>query len=185
MRPGYSSFIPAQSVFFLLALLALPCSLPYNLNAQAPPVPSTYQDLYTQLNNYLVSFNATMGPASSSAYPTLMTGSLKSANGNIGPQLLNGTNAMQLQLNALKAMGAQAIMVQVGFPLLYEPFMTSQGQSYSAFVAYYQGLAAAVRQAGLKLIVENDTLLSNDVSAGWDVAPARPPARRSGWRPLP
>jgi len=142
-----------------------------NLSAQTVPVPPTYQDLYTELNNYLVSFNATLGPTKASAYPTLMTGSLKAANSNIGPQLLNGTTGMQLQLNALKAMGAQAIMVEVGFPVLYQPFLTSQGQSYSAYVAYYQGVATAVRQAGLKLIVEDDTLQSDDVQAGWNTAP--------------
>jgi len=48
-------------------------------------------------------------------------------------------------------------MVEVGFPVLWAPFLTSQGQSYSAFAAYYQGVATAVRQAGLKLVVENDT----------------------------
>src|ERR1017187_4725693 len=157
---------PLFGALFLLALL------PYgSASGQTPPVPSTFQDLYTELDNYLVSFKATLGPGNASAHPTLMTGSLKAANSNIGPQLLNGTTGMQLQLNALKAMGAQAVMVEVGFPVLYQPFLTSQGQSYSAFVAYYQGVAAAVRQAGLKLIVENDTLLSNNVQAGWNVAP--------------
>jgi hypothetical protein len=150
----------------LLALLSYSSA-----SAETPPVPATFQDLYTELDNYLVSFNATLGSGNASAHPTLMTGSLKAANSNIGPQLLNGTTGMQLQLNALKAMGAQAIMVEVGFPMLYGPFLTSQGQPYSAFVAYYQGVATAVRQAGLKLIVENDTLLRNDVQAGWATAP--------------
>src|ERR1017187_7068158 len=159
----------ASSLFAAVMLLAL---LSHgSANAQAPPVPSIFQDLYTQLDNSLVSFNTTLGPGNASAHPILMTGSLKAANSNIGPQLLNGTTGMQLQINALKAMGAQAIMVEVGFPMLYQPFLTSQGQPYSAFVAYYQGVAAAVRQAGLKLIVEDDTLLSDDVQAGWNTAP--------------
>ena len=139
--------------------------------AQAPPVPSTFQDLYTELNNYLINFNTTLSTGGSGAnYPTLWTGSLKAANGNVGPQLISDQAGMLLQLQALKAMGAQAVMVQVGFPVLWQPFLTSQGQSYAAFASYYQSVAAAVRQAGMKLVIEDDTLLTNDVQAGWGTA---------------
>ena len=62
-------------------------------------------------------------------------------------------------------------MVEVGFPMLYEPFLDSQGVSYSQFVSFYQQVAASVKAAGLKLVVENDTLLTNDLQAGWDAAP--------------
>ncbi len=152
--------------------------LPPGMRAQAP-VPTTFQDLYTELDNYLVNFNATLTPPNGPAYPTLMTGSLKSANGNIGPQLLNAlsgntllpTSGVQLQINELKAMGAQAVMVEMGFPVLYDPFLTSVSQSTASFTAYYQAVATAVRAAGMKLIIENDTLLTNDVQSGWDVAP--------------
>ncbi|MGD0359239.1 MAG: fibronectin type III domain-containing protein [Bryobacteraceae bacterium] len=150
----------------MLSAVYTPCA-----SAQAPPVPPVFQDLYTELNNYLVNFNSTLGSGGGSKSATLMTGSLKVANSNVGPQLLNGTLGMQLQLNALKAMGAQAILVEIGFPMLYEPFLTSQGQSYADYVTYYQGLASAIRSAGLKVVVENDTLLSNDIAAGWNVAP--------------
>jgi hypothetical protein len=40
-----------------------------------------------------------------------------------------------------------------------------------SIVIWYQAVAAAIRQAGLKLIVENDSLMVNDVAANWDVAP--------------
>jgi fibronectin type 3 domain-containing protein len=142
-------------------------------------VPSAFQDLYTELDNNLVNFNATLPAGSSPAYPTLMTGSLTAANSNSGPALLAGYNPqsgqlqdeVQLQLNALQAMGVQAIMVEVGFPVLNQAFLTSQGQSYDDFVAYYQEIAEEVRAAGLKLVVENDTLLVHSVSGNWDVAP--------------
>jgi fibronectin type 3 domain-containing protein len=154
----------------LFVLLSLTC--PYAVNAQQPPpVPPAYQDLYSQLDSDLNTFNATLGPGSGVTYPTLMTGSLKAADGNVGPQLLNSLPAVQLQLNALKAIGVKAVMVEVGFPMLYEPFLTSQGQSYTAFANYYQAVANCVREAGLKLIVENDTLLTNDERAGWNAAP--------------
>ncbi len=156
---------------WLRALLSLALFYPPVAGAQAPPPPA-YQDLYTELDNYLVNFNGTLGAgAGGSAYSGLLTGSLKASNSNAGPGLIAGQAGMLLQLQALKAMGARAIMVQVGFPVLWEPFLASQGQSYASFAAYYQAVAAAVRQAGLKLIVENDTLLSNDVQAGWPTAP--------------
>jgi len=139
-------------------------------SAQVPPVPPAFQDLSSSLDTQLANFNAKLGSGNPSAYPTLLTGSLKAADSNLGPTLLSDTNGIELQLNALKAMGAKAILVQVGFPMLYEPFLTLQGQSSSAYVAFYQGLATAIRQAGLKLIVENDTLQGNDVGSGWDVA---------------
>jgi len=138
--------------------------------AQAPPVPPTFQDLYTELDNYLINFNTTLSTGGGGNNPVLWSGSLKSANGNVGPQLINNQPGVLLQLQALKAMGAKSIMVQVGFPVLWEPFLTSQGQSYASFASFYQGVATAVKQAGLKLIVENDTLLSDDVQAGWGTA---------------
>ena len=166
-RSSVSAFTKA---YYLLAVLALPVSFPASVNAQAPPpVPSTFQDLYTELDNYLINFNTTLGTPA--PYPYLLCGNLLAANGNSGPGLINGMPDVQLQINALKAMGAQAIMIEIGFPMLYEPFLTSQGQSYSAYVSFYQNVALAVRQAGMKLVIENDTLLVNDVQAGWDAAP--------------
>jgi len=152
------------------ALVAL--MLPYgSARAQAPAIPAVYQDLYTSLNTYLVNFNTTLSAMPGSQTPTLSTGNLKNADSNAGPQLVNSGSmvGIQLQLQELKSMGVQAIMLEIGFPVPYEPFLTSQGQSYSQWIAFYQQLAANIRAAGLKLIIENDTLLTNDVQAGWDV----------------
>jgi hypothetical protein len=62
-------------------------------------------------------------------------------------------------------------MVQVGFPVLNQDFLTSQGQNYTIFLRITTGIAHAVRAAGMKLVVENDTLLVNSVGGSWDVAP--------------
>ncbi len=138
--------------------------------ASAPAVPSTFQDLYTTLDNYLTTFNTTLGKQP--AYQGLATGTLTDADGNAGPALLNSLPTVQLQVQQIKALGAKAVLVEVGFPILYEPFLTSQGQSYSQFVGFYQQVAATVRAAGLKLVVQNDTLecTANDVIAGWNTA---------------
>src|SRR5580658_7059656 len=174
MRSPLSSFRWSRGASSLLAawtfLALFSCG---RASAQAPPVPPAFQDIDGSLDTYLVNFNATLNAAPATRYPFLSTGNLKEADSNAGPQLVNSGSmpAIQLQLQELKAMGVQAVMVQVGFPMLYEPFLTSQGQSYAQFTAFYQQVAASVRAAGLKLIVENDTLLTNDVQAGWEMAP--------------
>jgi fibronectin type 3 domain-containing protein len=182
MRPEPTLLALSKSVFCLFAILALSFSFPSGMHAQAPSVPASFQPMYTELNNYLVNFNATLAPGSNPPYPTLMSVCWKAVDSNSGPSLVSGMNFnltspplpvnAQMQLNALKAMGVQAVLVEVGFPMLYTPFLASQNAAYpSQFTTYYQTVANAVRAAGLKLIIENDTLLVNDVEAGWDVAP--------------
>ena len=162
---GVPSLVAALAVVGLLL-----CS---GAKAQAPPVPSTFQAIYSSLDTYLVNFNTTLSAQPASQISMLNTGNLKNADANAGPPLANPgvMTGIQLQLQELKAMGMQAIMVEVGFPMLYEPFLSSQGQSQAQFVSFYQQIAAMVRAAGLKLIVENDTLLQNDDQAGWSDGP--------------
>ena len=172
MKSTSFSFSALRGTAFLLASSLVLAGLP-SASGQNPPVPTVFQDVYSSLNTDLVNFNITLNAGPSSQYPMLATGNLKSANSNAGANLVNSGSmpGIQLQLQELKAMGLQAIMVQVGFPVLYEPFLTSQGLSYAQFVAFYQQIGVMVHAAGLKLIVENDTLLTNDVQAGWNVAP--------------
>ena len=180
MKSAIQRFLRAKATRYCCGMLALSLSLPYGMRAQYAPVPASFQPIYTELDNYLTNFNTTLPPGSNPAYPTAMTLALKAADANDGVGLLtnlSGTQlvawgGIQLQLNALKASGAQAIMVEVGFPMLYAPFMNGQNSAYQQqFTALYQATANAIKQAGLKLIVENDTLMVNDVSANWDVAP--------------
>ncbi len=95
----------------------------------------------------------------------------KKGDANVGPQLLNPASfaGIELQLRQMQAVGVKAVKVEIGFPMLYEPFLTSQGQSYSQFVNFYKNVAAAVKAAGLELIIENGTL-ANDARSGWNVA---------------
>ncbi|HLY16298.1 MAG TPA: fibronectin type III domain-containing protein, partial [Bryobacteraceae bacterium] len=100
--------------------------------------------------------------------PTIYAANLLVANGNAGPSI-SGRNflaAIMPQLYEEKAMGAQAILVQIGFPLLYAPFQGGATQ-LQPYLTFYQGVAQAVHALGMKLIVENDILLANDVQSGW------------------
>ena len=153
---------------FLLTL-----SLIHSGSAISLPVPPIFQNLLGSLNLDLKAFNVTLnGLWNGTKYPVLSTGTLATANANAGPQLIASGHftEVQLQMQALKAMGVKAIMVEIGFPMLYEPFFSNQSE-YQQYVSFYQQVAAGVRALGMKLVVENNCLLSNDVQAGWDVAP--------------
>jgi fibronectin type 3 domain-containing protein len=173
MMTSLSRFpLPARfglCLFAILALSGFPCSA-----STPPPVPAVFQNTYTQLNNYLVSFNTTLNSQWNGVkYPVLFTANLYDADANGGPQMVSGTNCLtdiQVQLQELKAMGVQGVMVQVAFPMLYEPFFSSQSQ-YQQFVTFYQTVAASVRAQGLKLLVDSESLRNGTALAGWDTAP--------------
>jgi fibronectin type 3 domain-containing protein len=159
--------------FYLLAILMLSGKSPCSASTPPPPVPASFQALYTSLDNYLVSFNTTLNSQWNGVkYPVLFTANLYNANANAGPQMINSGSvaAILAQLQELKALGVQAVTVEVGFPMLYEPFFSSQTQ-YQQFVTFYQNLAVSIRALGLKLIVENECLLNDQVTDSWNVAP--------------
>jgi len=162
----------SSAVFLAVALAAAP-----RCHAQNPPVPSSYQDLYNTLSTDMANFNTTLsGLWNGQPYPVIRAGNLQNADANTGPSLVSGGyfSGASLELQGLKAIGVQAVLVQVGFPMLYQPFFDYLSQqpgyqslTYDQFINLYQQVAQDVRAAGLKLIIENDVLLANDVSAGW------------------
>jgi fibronectin type 3 domain-containing protein len=177
MTSEYRFLISARFGIWLLGGLALFLSPPRA--AAQPAVPSTFQDLYDSLDGYLNTFHTTLdGLWNGTKYPVLFSGELTSADANTGPQLASPGyfTFVQLQIQALKAMGTKAITVEVGFPMLYQPFFASNPDQYQELVSFYAQVAAAVRAAGLKLVVENNFLLnpavggplSGGVEAGWD-----------------
>jgi hypothetical protein len=119
--------------FYLLAILMLSGKSPCSASTPPPPVPASFQALYTSLDNYLVSFNTTLNSQWNGVkYPVLFTANLYNANANAGPQMINSGSvaAILAQLQELKALGVQAVTVEVGFPMLYEPFFSSQTQYF-------------------------------------------------------
>jgi fibronectin type 3 domain-containing protein len=161
----------------LVALTLLWVCVPGRANVPTPPpppaVPAGYcTTINDELNLNLTTLNTTLSLLPRSGFPTVYAANLSMANANTGPQIENAgyLPGVLNQLQEMKAMGVQAVMVQVGFPVLYRPFFPSgsSGQTqYNSVVSFYQQVAAAVRSLGLQLIVENDELLANDVQAGW------------------
>ena len=126
-----------------------------------PSVPPLFQDLFNTLNTDLGDFNTAInGVWNGSTYPVLYAGELTNANCNNGSQLLtsSGLLSVQNELLMLKALGVQAIAVEVSFPMLYEPFFSSQTE-YQQYVSYYAQVATLVKQAGFKLIVESQSMI--------------------------
>ena len=146
-----------------LASLGTPC------NAQDPPVPQTFQDLYSTLNGDLTDFNTALnGLWKGARYPVLYAGELSNANSNNGPQLLSlsALPAVQNDLVMLKALGVQAVAVEVSFPMLYEPFFATSSE-YQQYVGFYSEVAHAIRAQGLKLIVESQSMMPGGLASGF------------------
>jgi len=165
MKPILRCFALPESVPCLVTILML--SILPSCRGQAPPVPPVYQDLYNTLNSDLSDFNTALkGLWNGSKYPVLYTGELTNANSNNGPQLLSGMRSVQNDLTMLKALGVQAVAVEVSFPMLYEPFFSSQ-TDYQQYVSFYAQVAAAVRAEGFKLIVESQSMMPSGLGSGW------------------
>jgi fibronectin type 3 domain-containing protein len=164
----------AFSILAAFAVLAAaPCKADVPVPPAAPPVPAGYcTTIYNELSGDLQTFNTQLATPPTwtpvPGGPTLYAANLSEADSNTGPQI-SGANyfpSVQLQLQELKAMGIQAVVVQVGFPVLYEPFYGSQA-ALLPYTTFYTNVAQAVRAAGLKLIVDDEELFSDDIAAGW------------------
>ena len=146
---------------------------PPDCSTQTPAVPSvppagatgagTYMDICNTIVGDMTAFNQTLKSSwNGTQYPFLSVGELTVANANTGPTLISNnylTYTTQGQILALKALGVQAIKVEVGFPIVYEPFYGNPNVAQQ-YVNYYEQVAQMVRANGLKLIVENQCLTS-------------------------
>ncbi|HXM44647.1 MAG TPA: fibronectin type III domain-containing protein [Bryobacteraceae bacterium] len=183
MTPAYfRKTKPSGPKIFVFCILAALPSLVYAQGvvispATPPSVPAGYcASMYTELQGDLQAFNTVLAtPPTWTPIPfapgasTIYAANLQWANGNTGPSV-GGTgylaSTVQPQLQALKALGVQAISVPVLFPILYEPFYGSQS-AYQPYLTFYTQVAQAIRAEGLKLIIDNEILFSNDTAAGW------------------
>jgi uncharacterized protein (TIGR03437 family) len=147
-----------------LILLAGSCAL-----AQNPPVPATYQATYTELQNDLNSFNATITSQwNGKSSNVLWSGELLSANANAGLILRNDTNGARLELKQLHALGLRSVVVNIASPILNEDFYTFNGDpgDFQPMVAYYANLANQIHKLGLKMVVESAIMFTGSFSAG-------------------
>jgi len=133
----------------VLLLVQLAC----DAYAQTPP--KKYQDLYRELDSQLSAFERRLPPRPSGTQP-IRAATLLSANCQRGEFMLTDTQreATLRELDALKSLGAEAIVVEICYPLLTPAFRDPQ-----PFIDYYANLANEIHVRGLQLVIEHNSLL--------------------------
>jgi fibronectin type 3 domain-containing protein len=168
---------PRLRSFVCLALLSVlaysPCKADVPPPLAPPQVPTDYcgvlyDEMYTDLQTFNTELQTPPAWTPVSGGPTVYAAALAWANANAGPQISGPEYlpAVLAQLQEVKALGVQAVSVPVLFPILYEPFYGSQ-TALQPYLTFYTSIAQAVRAAGLKLIVDDEIMFSNDIQAGW------------------
>ena len=148
---------------------ALPVTTPL------PSVPALYQPLYNQLQGYVTdNINQITTQWDGSAYPVNYSTELVTADTNAGPGILQNSEQQSMinELNGEAAMGVKAVTVEIGCPVFDPDFYIFAGQTSTqaqqtvqSWLSYYQSLAQAIHQRGLKMIVEANPLLTFYISS--------------------
>ena len=123
--------------------------------AYAQTAPKKYQDLYSDLDSQLSAFERRLPSRSSGAAP-IRAATLLSANCHRGESMLGESQreATLRELDALKGLGAEGIVLEICYPLLTPAFRDPQ-----PFIEYYANLANEIHVRGLQLVVEHNSLL--------------------------
>jgi len=109
-----------------------------------------------------------------SSYPVDYAAELVTADTNAGPGILQSSEqqAMLNELNGEATMGVKAVTVEIGCPVFDPNFYIFSGQTAAqaqqtvqSWLSYYQSLAQAIHQRGLKMIVEANPLLTYYISS--------------------
>jgi fibronectin type 3 domain-containing protein len=134
------------------------CSVAPIVFAAAPPVPASYQDLYSLLNSQIATFDTSVRATwDGTRYPTTFSSQLLSAESNNYMNLLGSTYyqySVLPELQAVQAVGVKSITVHIHFPLLSAAFHQQSGTNMQDFVTFYKQLAQDVHARGLKMMVE-------------------------------
>jgi hypothetical protein len=160
-------------VIHLLAALFLIC-LSAHADVPTPPTPPSIPAGYcstiaTEVQGYMDTFNASIGTSPEASF--LHAAQLQQADSNTGPAVYNGLAGSLIQAQELQAMGFQAVKISIGFPLLYEGYWGSQS-AMQPYLTFYEELVADIQAMGMKVIVENTILLTNQPEAGsWNNPP--------------
>lgn len=117
-------------------------------------VPSEHRALYAELEGRLDAFLRDAPPA---RHPRpLRAASLLTVNAHVGEKLFSEPwqRTHRLYLDRLQALGAEAIALAAGYPILTPGFRDA-----AAYLDFYAGIAAEIRARGMKVVVKHNTLL--------------------------
>ena len=132
--------------------------------AQCSSVPAAFSTTCSQLQGYLDSFQSTLASQwNGTPGPLAIGGELTTANCNRGLQTILASTTpagVNTQLNGLVAAGVKSVTVAISFPFLYQPFYqyNNDPQDYATVLSFYQGVMAAARSRGLKVLVESSVM---------------------------
>jgi uncharacterized protein (TIGR03437 family) len=150
-----------RRVSLCLFLLILPLSRSRAQCSAAPPANSTvdFPTMCNELQSHLDSFQASL-PSSITKSNVAFSAQLLSANENQPLQSILSPSALsrvQAELTALANVGVQAVTIQVGFPILYQPFYSFQNNNsadYAQVLSFYQNVMSEARKRGFKVVIE-------------------------------
>jgi chitodextrinase len=140
-------------------------------SASAQTIPAEYQALHNDLYASLKTFRTSIDQAwDGSTAPVAFSANLASAHSSRGPALLTPglPEALEVEIDNLKALGVRAITLHVSFPMLYRPFHGSEAE-YQQYLAFYVLLAQSIRARDLTLVVATQTLFSEPGLTPWNV----------------
>ena len=147
----------------------------FPVTTSLPTVPALYQSLYNQLQGYVTNnINQITLQWDDSTYPVNYSSELITADTNAGPGILQSSQQQVMieELNGDAAMGVKSVTVEIGCPVFDPNFYIFSGQTAAqaqqtvqSWLGYYQSLAQAVHNRGLKMIVESNPLLTYYISS--------------------
>ena len=139
-------------MFFVVLVFAC---LAWGQAAYSQTPPKKYQDLYRELDSQLSAFERRL-PSRSSGSAPIRAATLLSANCHRGEFMLSDAQreATLRELDALKELGAEGVVLEICYPLLTPAFRDPQ-----PFIEYYANLANEIHVRGLQLLVEHNSLL--------------------------
>jgi hypothetical protein len=123
-------------------------------------VPAQYQSIYSLVNTQISAFDSTLLQGwDGTKYPNMSAPQLETASSDLFMSLLGQyqySTQIEPQLSDIQAAGANAVTIHIDFPILYQPFYSSNPSQYQQFVTFYQQLMQDVHSRGMKVIVETD-----------------------------
>ena len=160
--PGYRIVAPASRLLAQARPARRFAATPHSEPASGPVppvVPGEYRDLYASLEGRLAEIKGHLDTADSqSRYAVNFSAELLAADNIqmlVKPEFYE--SAITPYLNGLESMSVKGVKVQMGFPILYEPFFTEflkQPALYQEYLAFYKRLVADVHRHGMKYIAQ-------------------------------
>ncbi len=115
-----------------------------NVASYDESIPSTYQSMYTTLDQILNEFGQNLdSTAPVATHQTIYATELLPADSNIGPKLLSQQTLQSVTefLDAIQKLGVQGVTIDISYPILTPSF-----PNYDQYLGFYQNVVEQVRQ---------------------------------------